>query len=233
MPPYRKKTYRKKRYYRKRKPSTSYGSMALNALKGYALNKLKSKLGINTEHHWVDTVETNIGTSSTLSTMANPLVIPVGDSVNTRTGASVRLTSMLARVRIQANTAATTAAFVRVIFVRAKDIRGTGFPAANILDDTQRITSHYNMGDRADAVGYSILFDRTYRIEVSGQTGDIVNFFFKYKPLVHHLTWVSTDTTGALTNLMTDQVRGYIMTSETGANTPNFWADYRVKFVDN
>lgn len=232
MPAYRKKTYRKKRYT-KRKPSTSYGTIALNALKGYALNKLKSRLGLNTESHWVDTVETNIGTGSTLSVMANPLVIPMGDTVNTRTGSSVRLTSMVVRCRIQANTAATTGTFVRVIFARIKDIRGTGFPAANILDDTQRITSHYNMGDRADAIGYTILFDKTFKIEINGQTGDIAQFMFKYKPTVHHLKWISTDTTGALTNLMSDQVRGFIMTSETGANTPNYWADYRVKFVDN
>lgn len=232
-----RKTYRRKfpskRRYRRRPAKSSLGAMAIKGLGGFALKMLKSKLGLNTEKHWLDTVETNVGTSSTCSAMTNPLVIPIGDNVNTRTGNSIRMTSYVVRGRIQANTAATTATFVRVFFVTFSQVRGSNPAAAAFLDSTSRITSQYNMGDSASASGYKVLYDRTFKIEISGQTGDLAHFNFVFNPLSYHINWDSSDTTGAVASLSSNQIRGYIMTSETGANTPNYWADHRVKFVDN
>jgi len=71
------------------------------------------------------------------------------------------------------------------------------------------------------------------QISVSGQENDTVMFAFTYRPTNHHIKWESSDTTGALSSMINGQVRGIIMTSETGANPPNYWADWRVKFVDN
>lgn len=235
----------KKRNYKRSKGRgksfSSYGGKSMlqfaKALAGptgdIASAYFKKALGLNTEKHWLDTVETNVGTSSTCTAMANPLVVPVGDTVNTRTGQSIRLTNYQVKGRIQANTAATTATFVRVIFVSFKDVRGGNYAGSAFLDSTSRITSQYNMGDSASAGGYRILYDKTFKIEVSGQTGDIHTFKFNFSPLQYHLKWDSSDTTGVVSSLIDNQVRGFIFTSETGANTPNYWADHRIKFVDN
>jgi len=107
---------------------------------------LKKKLGLNTEKHWLDTLETNVATASTASVMANPMVIPQGDTVNTRNGNTVRMTSLVLKGRIQANTAATAGCLVRVLVVKYNYIHGTTVGVGNVLDQTARITSHIIWG---------------------------------------------------------------------------------------
>jgi len=84
----------------------------VSAMSAGAVVLLKKKLGLNTEKHWLDTLETNVATASTASVMANPMVIPQGDTVNTRNGNTVRMTSLVLKGRIQANTAATAGCLV-------------------------------------------------------------------------------------------------------------------------
>lgn len=232
---YRKRSTRRKTFKRKsyKKRPASFASSAISALSGFALNKLKSKLGLNTESHWVDTIESIVGTGSTCTAMAYPLTIPIGDSVNSRTGNSVRLTSYNAFIRISANAAAVSPTFVRVLFVKVKDVRGATIGPLTFLDSATRLTSMYNMGDSTAAQGYSVLFDKTYTINIATSDSSEAICRFTYKPLVHHLKWDSSDTTGAAGSLSDGFIRGFIMTSETGANTPNYSADHRVKFVDN
>jgi len=231
----------KPRGYNRGKSFSSYGGKSmLQFAKSFAEPSaqlatayLKKALGLNTETKWVDTVETNTGTNSSAQALANPLLIPQGDTANSRNGDSVRLTSYTCRLRIMANTAATTPTFVRIIFVKFKDSRGEQPGASQFLDSASRITSFYNMGDTILSTGYTILFDKTIPINISSSDDSTKMVTFNYKPLQHHLKWLATDTSGAITNLMDGYVRGYIMTSETGSNTPNYWADHRVKFVDN
>lgn len=234
--PYRRTYSRRNRFTKKRsykRKARGGGSSLVSSLGRVGLNLLKAKLGLNTEMHWYDVLDTNTATSSSCATMANPILIPIGDTVNTRTGNSVRLVSYQLKGRIQANTAATTGCLVRVFVVKFKYIRGTAPSASNFLDSASQITSPYNMGDAAAAGGYTVLYDRTFSVSVNGQDGDTHQFGFTYKPLTHHLKWDSSDTTGALTSLTDGYIRGFIMTSETGANPPNFWANHRVRFVDN
>jgi len=208
---------------------------ALSSLTDAGVTYLRAKLGLNTETHWIDTIQSNVATTNTALSMSYPFLIPVGDSANQRNGSQVRATSYIVSGRIQANTAATAGCLVRIIFVRFNDVRGRGsaLDGTDFLDDPTRITSMYNMGDTADAFGYSILYDRMYSISVSGQDGDTHRFKFSYSPMNWHLKWLTSNTDGAQGDLQSDIVKGFIYTSETGANTPNFWADHRVKFVDN
>lgn len=236
--PYRKSSYRKKTYkktYKKRQPYQVHGAKLVEALGAMAITKLKSKLGLNTETHWFDTVETNVSVTSTCLSMANPLIIPVDDTVNGRTGNQVRAISYQVKGRIQANTAATAGCLVRLIFVKFNDVRGrvTALDGTDFLDAPTRITSKYNMGDTADAMGYVVLYDKTFKVSVSGQDNDTVPFSFNYSPTAWHLKWTAGDTTGLQSNFQSDSVRGFIYTSEPGANTPNYWADHRIRFVDN
>lgn len=225
--------YRKRRYYRRKRSSGITTSQALLHLGAKGVTMLKSMLGLNTQMNWLDTIETNVGIGSTCAAIANPLVIPIGDSCNTRTGNQIRLVSYRCKGRIQANTAATTGCLVRLFFVKFSDVRGGNPAAASFLDSTSRITTAYQMGDNINAAGFSVVYDRTFSIPINGQTGDTQYFEFDFTPVNFKLKWDSSDTAGAITSLLTNQIRGYIMTSETGANTPNYWADHRVRFVDN
>lgn len=237
-----KKSYTRRpatKSYKTGKSFASYaGKSALTFAKAVAGSAiageiLKKALGLNTEKHWLDTVETNIGINSSAGALANPLVIPQGDSVNARQGASCRLDSYTCKLRIQANAAATTPNMVRIMFVKFKDTRGTTPSSADFLDAPGRITSQLNMGDNTGSVGYTVLFDRTIPINVYTSDDSTKVITFRYNPRSHHLKWTAADTTGALSSLNDGFIRGYIWTSETGANTPNYWADHRIRFVDN
>jgi len=228
----RRPTYRKKRTYRKKAPA-SFSSTALSALKGYGLKILKSKLGINTEYHWLDTQDISVTTTSTCSPMAYPLTIPQGDSPNQRQGATVRLTSYVCKIRIQPNTAGLIPCHVRVIFVKFSPTRGSSPTASFFLDSSTRTTSHYQMGDSANAIGYTILYDKTVTVPLYTAAEKVPDLTFSYTPLDHHLKWDSADTTGNASNLAEGFVRGYIFTSDTSANGPVYTADHRIKFVDN
>jgi len=100
--------------------------------------------------------------------------------------------------RIQANTAATAGCLVRVLVVKYNYIHGTTVGVGNVLDQTARITSHIIWGILLLQAIIQLLYDRTFKISVSGQENDTVMFAFTYRPTNHHIKWESSDTTGAL-----------------------------------
>jgi len=233
---YRRRAYNKRptrRYRRYKKPSSSLTKTAISGLGGLALTLLKAKLGLNTEKHWLDTVETNVATSATCSTMAYAQGIPVDDTVNGRNGAKVRMTSYTCNGRISSNTAATTGALVRVMFVSFRQTRGSSPTSGAFLDSNTRITSPYNMGDAVSSTGFKVLYDKTFKLAPPGNEGDRATFNFHYRSIRHMLEWTTANTDGVDSAMQDGYVRGFIMTDETGANTPNYWANHRVKFVDN
>lgn len=237
MTPYRrtakKKTYKKKAYKPRSNWKSNIAKAAATGLAGYGLKLLKNKLGLNTETHWVDTLDTSTSISSTMTNITNPLVIPIGDTVNTRTGNGIRVTSWHFNIRIQANAAAIAGNFVRLILYNQKIVRGSALLPNDLMDSTTRVTSAYNMGDSVNSVGYNILYDKTVKLSPSGQDGDIVHLDYVWTPLNWHVEWTAGDTAGTLANVVQGVFRACIMTSEPTANTPNFWCDQRVKFVDN
>ena len=85
----------KKRYVAKRKyapkRSVSYGTQAINMIKGYALTKLKQKLGLNTEQKYVDNSGV-VTCTGTLVLKIQPPTIAQGTHVDERVGAGVRIT---------------------------------------------------------------------------------------------------------------------------------------------
>lgn len=231
---------RKSPYKAKRKPRSAPKASKGAAIAGtlaaaagtFGWKLLKNKLGLNTEMHWVDFVETNVGTSTTISPFTYPLTIAVGDSVNQRTGSSIRLQSYRVNGYLQTNTAATQGCLVRIIFVKFRQTRGNSI-TTQFLDSSSRITSHYNRGDSISATGYTILYDKTFALEKSGSGRDNIPFEFDYSPTEHHVKFDASGTAGGVTETEDGFIRGYIMTSESTANTPNYWVDHRVSFVDN
>lgn len=223
---YRRRNYRKKRTYRKSKVTDS---QALLHLGSRGIQILKRMLGLNTEQHWVDTVETAVALTTTAADMAYALTIPVDDTANGRNGLTVRLTSYTCTINIRAGTVGNT---TRVLFVKYKDTRGTTPTSAACLDAPTRITSPYNMGDAVAASGYTVLFDRSYALAAAGQDGDRKIVKFKYTPLNHHLSWTSANTTGVASAMSDGYIIGYIYTDNVGTSA-DYSANHRIKFVDN
>lgn len=227
----RSRTNRKKRSYRKKAAPRTLGARAVSAIGGFALKVLKRKLGLNTEKHYVDTVDVATAPTTTAAAFQTSLlVIPMGDTVNTRTGRSIRITSINLRGLIRADAAATVTRRIRIIiFTQPKIVGGTLLNSADILaDSTANFMSPYNM----NTSGYKILYDHSWEIAPPGQEGSTREFFWNYRPLQHHVAWLATDTTGLLSNLLEGYVR-MICLSDSNTAAPNFDSYVRAKWVDN
>lgn len=228
--------YRKKKSYRKKRgskrPSRSLGSAVVAGLGGFALKLLKRKLGLNTETHYADYIDTAAATSTTYSLVQTSIGdIAIGDSVSTRTGRSIRVTSLRIRGTIRADPDAVTGYRVRiVVYTQPKIVGGTLLVPGDIMEDhTAQINSPYDM----NAEGFRILQDKTYNIAKYGQDGDVKTWTFTYSPLSHHMEWTSADTTGSKANLLRGMIRVMVATDAVTGQEPTLESYARLKWVDN
>lgn len=229
MPYRRTYAYGKKRpAYKKRarKASTAYGTLALNALKGYALAKLKQKLGLNTEEKHADTNSTTTATGTLASRIASP-TIPQGDSDSTRTGSQIRITRVDTRIVITPATAGTPTA-CRIIQIR--HLQPTAPGLGNILEDTTRITSPLN--EQIHNYGIQVLKDITVPVNnVTGGGSTIVEW--THRGLSDHMVWAETDTTGLPSGTIKGLIATYWMLDANFSVAPVFEGTSRYWYVDN
>jgi len=226
-----KKSYKKKSY-KKKAPQDNLAVRVAKTAGHYGLKILKNKLGLNTEQHFVDVLDTAATATTTLSAMGYPLTIPIGDNVNSRTGSSIRIQSYRVKGFIKANAAMTVGCLVRIVFTRNANTRGTTVIASAFMDSNTRVTSFYNRGDSINATGYSILYDKTFFVGTWGSEHDNVQFEFDYTPTEHHVKFDNSGTAGGVAETIDGYLRGWIMSTET-VNFPVYTADHRLTFVDN
>lgn len=231
---------RSKRFSRKRRSSrtrkgrsSTWGAVAVRGLGGLALKVLKKKLGLNTEVHYQDTIDVAAALTTTFTTFQTSLLtIAVGDSVSTRTGRSIRISSIHIRGSLRAVAAATDACRVRIIcFYQPYCTTAGAFltPADVLEDNTAALDTPYDM----NATGYRILMDQTFVVSPYGQDGSIKQWSFHYTPLSHHVEWTSADTTGAANNLLRGFIRFCAATDAVSTHEPTNESYARIKWVDN
>jgi len=232
--PYKKRPA-KKAYRPRRRPSApkSLTSYAISAIKGYALKKLKSKLGINTEHKYLDLAEAiGTATSTTMSATAGVMTpIPQGDGTNARQGNSVRLTSMNSTFTFRAHSSSVAASRVRLVCIMQSKLNSAGSFLTNtdlFTDTTVNIETPYSM----NSVGYTVLYDKTFEIASVGNSGSTREINYHYTPLSHHIEWTDADTTGVAANLLQGYIRWYVCT-DNGTHPPTYSSYTRIKWVDN
>lgn len=227
---YKKKTYRKKRTYRK-KPQ-SWGAAAVSAIGGIALKILKNKLGLNTEAKYLDTVmgSTTV-TSATWTGLTPSIVIPQGNTTNTRSGNNCRMTHFSQKLTIRSGSSGNAVRVRLVGFVQPRmQSAGAIFAAADIFEDaTAQINTPLNMNTN----GYRVICDKTFEIAADPNEGSTRQINFNYKPLSHEIEWSSGDTAGLTTQLLRGYIKFFIMTDAAGGAEPTFTAYTRVRFVDN
>lgn len=218
---------RRKASARKTKSTNYTGAMVLSALKGYALTKLKQKLGLNTETKFLDVAGTTTATT-TLSTRIQSPTLAQGLTDSTRTGASVRITKVETRVSIVVPAAATTANVVRIIQVR---YLRTGAPAlADILDTTTDITSPLN--DHHADLGVQILKDLSVPLGTATGGDGSAYVHWTHTGLADHMTWPDADTTGTPAACLKGAIYTYWMVDNV-TTVPVFTSKSRYWFVDN
>jgi len=223
---------RKRRNYRPKRPrrakaSPSFGAQAITALKGYALLKLKQKLGLNPESKFVD-VAGNTTSTSTLASRIAMATIPQGNTIGTRSGASIRISKVETRISAVATAGATAGTNIRIIQLRHSQPSAPG--VAEILESTTDIASPIN--NEAKDNGITILRDEVLSLGTALSGNSAVYTQWTHVGLADHVVYPDADTTG----LPADTVKGLIATywfCDNITSAPYFTAKSRYWFVDN
>lgn len=221
------KKYAAKRRPKRRAPQ-SFGTLAVNALKGYALTALKRRLGLNTEEKFVDVNSTTTATSTLAQRIAFP-TIPQGLDDNSRVGNGFRITRVHTCIHITAASAQALPTVVRIIQVRNK---ATGEPiVGRILETTTRSTSPYN--SEMAKLNIEVLFDRSVTITPKSGGGSSAVVEWTHSRANDQVVYPTDDTTGLPSNLTSGCISTWWMLDLNFDVSPVFQATSRYYYVDN
>ena len=221
--------YRPKRRAPKRRRTSapSTGAALLAALKGYALTKLKQRLGLNTETKFVDVGGSATATTSLVTRIVSP-TIPQGSAVGGRNGAGVRVTKVEQRINVEANVAATKGCNIRVITVRH---RHQGTPAvADVLQLSTDISSPIHNNLAANHI--ELISDQLHYVGPALSSNSSIQIINTFQRANWQMEWTDADASGVPANL----INGAIVTMwmvDNVTTAPAFISTNRVWFVDN
>lgn len=240
------RSYRKRKAYRAKKAPTkkraatksSLATQVVSAIGGYALKRLKQKLGLNTEVKYKDTTTNNVTFSTTLTSNQNnsnmATLIAQGLTDGTRIGDSFRMTRYVIRGSILAGgTANVDNTVCRIIVV---DWGKTPYASASTADILEVTTAIYSQYTDSPADAHTVLYDKIIPLGPYNVSGSrtIIPWEFDYRPLSHHVRYTAADTTGALNDVVEGFIACYIMCSTaTVSNFPVLQTYTRVEWVDN
>lgn len=207
--------------------SGNSGTSFVSLLKGYALLKLKQKLGLNPESKYVDVAGTTTSTGTLQSRIAAP-TIAQGLTNQTRTGATVRISKVETRISIVAATAATSPTTIRIIQVRNK--RAASAQPADILQTTTDISSPLQSDYQAN--GVQILKDITVCLGTATGGDGCQWVEWTHTGLSDHVTWPDSDTTGLPGAAEQGCISTYWMVDNV-STSPVFTSKSRYWYVDN
>jgi len=222
-----KKRYVAKRKYAPKRRTASYGAQAISLIKGYALAKLKQKLGLNTETKYVDNSGV-VTCTGTLVLKIQPPVIAQGSAVDERSGAGVRITKVEQRLNILADAAATNGCNVRVITVR--HLHAGNPNVADILQQPSDITSPLHNNLKANHI--ELISDRVYPVSYPGAGNPAVYVNNVYQRANWQLEWTDADTTGAVANMINGGISTHMMIDNV-TTSPDITYTQRYWYVDN
>jgi hypothetical protein len=228
----------------KRTPLQVASASFVDQLGKAAVDKLKTKLGLNTEVKSID-YSTSAALTSTLAMLTTESSNPItqGDSDSQREGSTCRVTRFDIRgcvVNGAANLDPNT--MVRIVGVRFTPVPGNfvsnatafasvlanggagGFPELLSPTTLRQDQSYKN----------TVIFDESFALGPTG-TFPTGQFFRKdYHPDDLHLEWIASDTAGTLTNAIGEHIVFYGLASQaTASNFPVVKLSQRVYYVDN
>jgi hypothetical protein len=177
---------------------------------------------INTEVHFLDTVQTAVNMTSTPTfVLLNGMAI--GDTSITRTGQSIKMDRLDLRFYMTGNiTAVQTVS--RIIVVLDKQCNGAIFSATSLLNAATAV-SPYTVGGQNRFV---ILYDQTYALSTAGPLNMVQCLTL---PANQHVEY-NTGTAGDITDINTNSLY-LLFLSDQATNVPILTAYLRLWFIDN
>jgi hypothetical protein len=227
---------------KKRSPVQKTGAAFVDALGAAAVEKLKIKLGLNTETKYVD-YEGALNTTNTLQVASHCMLTPIpqGLTDNTHEGSSVRVTKSTIRFLLQnPSTNTGSAVSTRVLLVRWRPTAGPNVSAntGDVLEKagTTGIPETLSMETFDPVYQRKIVYDKTFDfgLVTAGGCPSVFTREIILNDDDFHMRWTSTDTAGISANSVGDFWTFLVQTStSTAGQYPTIWWDQRVEFVDN
>jgi len=213
------------------------GSVFVDELGKSAINKLKAKLGLNTELHVVDVPSGSSVLGATLGQIQGAITVPQGTTNATRVGDSIRVVSWEQYISVRQNTTNATPQRARFI----------GFYNRHNAPATSPVAATQILADATDAnspiaaefaqAGYQLVFDEVVDLAAgTGLTLGVQGSFRKiWRPQDVHMTWTQGDTTGVQANLVEGGLYVYAFRQDLGTAlaAPTYYITSRLTFVDN
>lgn len=206
----------RKRGYRKAKPG--FGSMAWNLAKKAASGVVKYYL--NPEYKFLDWTNTTISPTAP-EVYGEPSWLAAGTSETTRTGNTVKFTSIQMHFSLTKATAATQT-IVRLVLV--SDISSNGVAPA--YTDVFSSTSPLAFVNKNNGRRFHILMDRLVTLD-SSYPQKIFRF---YKKLQHHVKYLGNNSSDAA---LGQGAIFFMACSNESTNAPLVSTRSRVRFLDN
>jgi hypothetical protein len=227
-----------------RTPLQAAGASFVDQLGKAAVEKLKSKLGLNTETKYVDTAA-NLAVTAFLAPFITSLTTAIPQSLtdNGREGSTCRVTRTRIAFKIVnpvGNLLASSS--VRVIVMRYRHLPTASVVAATLTADclefggTGGIAALLSPDTFDPTFPGQKVYDKTFVLGLGTGTGALstAQDVIQLAPQDFHLSWITTDTTGVYANSIGDMHVMYtICDQSTAGNFPVIDAVQRISYVDN
>lgn len=203
---------------------------AVDAMGQAAIERLKIRLGLNTETKTFFDNYPTTALSAASGVKLDPPAIPEGSTNLTRDGSSIRVTRTMIRGVIRPNSVDTGCRLCRVVAVRDDRPNGTVVTPAVIFNNTSAIDSCYS-ADLATS-GITVLYDKTFQVGPLIQALSNAHFVIEDLYSNHHMVWKSADTAGTSTNLLQGGI-SVLAFEDAGSNFAQIELHRVTEFVDN
>lgn len=221
---YGRRSYNRRPYRRYRRAGTrsnsSWGNTAWNLAKTAAKGVVKYYL--NPEYKFLDWTNATFSPSTVPETFGDISWLSAGTNEITRTGNTIKVTSLQGQLILKKATAA-TATDIRIVIFSAADPDGVA-PSWTDVFETADVNAFRN---KDTGRSYKIMYDRKFTLDANTPIRNVKI----YKKLQHHIKYIaSTATDTALGN---GAIFLTCMSNETGTSSPIVNIRTRMRFLDN
>ena len=210
---------RKRNYRRRRTRNSSWGNTAWQLAKKAASGVVKYYL--NPEYKFLEWTNTTFQPSTTPQVFGDPSWLAAGTSDITRTGNTIKVTSMQAKILMTRNTSSTLTQ-VRCVFFYAIAPDGALSSFTQVFESND-VNAYIN---KDYGIDYKIFWDKVYLLDVYHPQREIKI----YKKLQHHIKYL--DGTAGDAALGSGAIY-FACISNEATNTPIVRIRTRMRYLDN
>lgn len=204
----------------------------------YLDKTFERKCGVEIKRYQTSGQTYAIGTSfgtGTGTCMPGDLAIASGTLDDERVGNTIEIKRIRLNYKLSINAASTLPVDVRLMFVKLHQNAGSAPTGSQLLWDATNIRSlRYDQKEATRS--YTVLKEMKFQLTPAslGSGRSVINFSWNYTPKgCHRVTWLDSDSTGAVTNLVYGQIYVYSIYETAGvAGAPALVSYLEYEYTD-